>query len=387
MKIPIRYNLRSLWVRRVGTLMTALGIGLTVAILVAMMALIDGLDSTFVNTGNPNDLVVIRQGSQNETNSYLDRNLFPKVRFLPEVARDQDDEPWASGELIVVINHERITGAGETSNIVVRGTGNRGFEMRPEVRIVEGRRHAKGVRELIVSRSLSRRFKNMKLGDTLPIAQNEWTVVGIFDAGGTAYDSEIWGDYDEIALAWNRPIYTSFLVRANNAQARAALAKRIEEDRNIELQAIPQDEYYEGQTISSIGIKALGIFIAVVMGIGSCFAAMNMMYGTVMARFKEIGTLRALGFRRRSILASFLVESVLLALLGGVVGCLMALPVHGISTGTTNFASFSEVLFHFRITPEILFKAILFVGLVGIAGGLLPAARAARVRLIDVMRD
>jgi putative ABC transport system permease protein len=367
--------------------MTALGIGLTVAILVAMMALIDGLDSTFVNTGNPNDLVVIRQGSQNETNSYLDRNLFPKVRFLPEVARDQDDEPWASGELIVVINHERITGAGETSNIVVRGTGNRGFEMRPEVRIVEGRRHAKGVRELIVSRSLSRRFKNMKLGDTLAIAQTEWSVVGIFDAGGTAYDSEIWGDYDEIALAWNRPIYTSFLVRANNAQARAALAKRIEEDRNIELQAIPQDEYYEGQAISSIGIKALGIFIAVVMGIGSCFAAMNMMYGTVMARFKEIGTLRALGFRRRSILASFLAESVFLALLGGVVGCVMALPVHGITTGTTNFSSFSEVLFHFRITPEILFKAILFVSLVGIAGGLLPAARAARVRLIDVMRD
>ncbi len=373
--------------RRVGTLMTALAIGLTVAILVAMMALIDGLDSTFVNTGYPNDLVVIRQGSQNETNSYLDRDIFPRVRFLPEVARDRNDEPWASGELIVVINHERIAGENETSNIVIRGAGNRSFEMRPEVRIVEGRRFAKGVRELIVSRSLSRRFKQMKLGDTLPIAQNEWTVVGIFDAGGTAYDSEIWGDYDEIALAWTRPIYTSFLVRAKNGEARAALAKRIEEDRNIELQAIPQTEYYEGQTISSVGLKALGIFIAVVMGIGSCFAAMNMMYGTVMARFKEIGTLRALGFRRRSILASFLAESVLLALLGGVAGCLMALPVHGISTGTTNFASFSEVLFHFRITPEILFKAILFVSLVGIAGGLLPAARAARVRLIDVMRD
>ena len=367
--------------------MTALGIGLTVAILVAMMALIDGLDSTFVNTGYPNDLVVIRQGSQNETNSYLDRDIFPRVRFLPEVARDENDEPWASGELIVVINHERIAGENESSNIVVRGAGNRSFEMRPEVRIVEGRRFAKGVRELIVSRSLSRRFKNMELGDTLPIAQSEWTVVGIFDAGGTAYDSEIWGDYDEIALAWSRPIYTSFLVRAKNEEGRAALAKRIEEDRNIELQAIPQTEYYEGQTISSVGLKALGVFIAVVMGIGSCFAAMNMMYGTVMARFKEIGTLRALGFRRRSILASFLVESVLLALLGGVLGCVMALPVHGISTGTTNFASFSEVLFHFRITPEIIFRAIVFVSLVGIAGGLLPAARAARVRLIDVMRD
>ena len=373
--------------RRVGTLMTAVGIGLTVAILVAMMALIDGLDSTFVNTGNPNDLVVIRQGSQNETNSYLNRDVFPKVRFLPEVARDENDEPWASGEIVVVINHERIAGEGETSNIVIRGTADRGFQMRPEVRVVEGRRFAKGVRELIVSRSLSRRFKDMGLGDTLPIAQNEWTVVGIFDAGGTAYDSEIWGDYDEIALTWNRPIYTSFLVRAENAPARLALAKRIEEDRNIELQAISQTEYYEGQTISSVGIKVLGIFIAVVMGIGSCFAAMNMMYGTVMARFKEIGTLRALGFRKRSILASFLVESILLALLGGVLGCLMALPVHGISTGTTNFASFSEVLFHFRITPEILGKAILFAGLVGIAGGLLPAARAARLQLLEVMRD
>ena len=385
MRIPLKYNLRSLWVRRVSTLMTALGIGLTVAVLVIMMALVRGLDATFVDTGYETDLVVIRKGSQNETNSYFNRDLFQTVKLLPEIARDEDDQPWAVGELIVVINSERRE--GDSSNIVIRGTSDRGFQMRPEVQIVEGRRHRKGVRELIVSQSLSRRFKDMALGDTLRISDNEWAVVGLFDASGTAYESEIWGDYDEISLAWDRPVYVSILVRAASPQGVAEIQKRIEEDRRIQLQAIPQKEYYRGQTMSSIGLKALGSFIGIVMGIGSCFAAMNMMYGTVMLRFKEIGTLRVLGFRKRSILASFLIEAILISLLGGVVGCLIALPVHGISTGTTNFASFSEVLFQFRITPSILLLAAAFAGVVGILGGFLPAVRAARLQLLEVLRD
>ncbi len=385
MRIPLKYNLRSLWVRRVSTLMTALGIGLTVAVLVIMMALVRGLDATFVETGYETDLVVIRKGSQNETNSYFNRDLFQTVRFLPEIARDEDDQPWAVGEIIVVINAERRE--GETSNIVIRGTSDRGFQMRPEVRIVEGRRHRKGVRELIVSQSLSRRFKDMALGDTLRISENDWAIVGLFDASETAYGSEIWGDYDEICLAWDRPIYVSILVRAASPQGVDDIRKRIEEDRRIQLQAIPQKEYYQGQTISSVGLKALGSFIGIVMGIGSCFAAMNMMFGTVMSRFKEIGTLRVLGFRKRNILASFLIEAILIALLGGVMGCLIALPVHGISTGTTNFSSFSEVLFQFRITPSILLLAAAFAGLVGILGGFLPALRAARLQLLEVLRD
>ena len=385
MKIPLKYNLRSLWVRRVSTLMTALGIGLTVAVLVIMMALVRGLDSTFVDTGYETDLVVIRKGSQNETNSYFNRDLFQTVKFLPEIARDENDQPWAVGELIVVINSERRE--GESSNIVIRGTSDLGFRMRPELRIVEGRRHRKGVRELIVSQSLSRHFKNMALGDNLRISDDDWAVVGIFDASGTAYDSEIWGDYDEISLAWDRPIYVSILVRAASPDGVGEIQKRIEEDRRIQLQAIPQKEYYRGQTISSIGLKALGSFIGIVMGVGSCFAAMNMMYGTVMSRFKEIGTLRVLGFRKRSILASFLIEAILIALLGGLIGCLIALPVHGISTGTTNFSSFSEVLFQFRITPSILLLAAGFAGLVGILGGFLPALRAARLQLLEVLRD
>ena len=307
------------------------------------------------------------------------------MKFLPEIARDENEQPWAVGELIVVINSERREGG--TSNIVIRGTSDLGFQMRPEVRIVEGRRHRKGVRELIVSQSLSRRFKNMALGDRLRISDNDWAIVGIFDASRTAYDSEIWGDYDEISLAWDRPIYVSILVRAASPQGVSEIQKRIEEDRRIQLQAIPQKEYYRGQTISSIGLKALGSFIGIVMGIGSCFAAMNMMYSTVMSRFKEIGTLRVLGFRKRSILASFLIEAILIALLGGLVGCLIALPVHGVSTGTTNFSSFSEVLFQFRITPSIVLLATGFAGLVGILGGFLPALRAARLQLLEVLRD
>ncbi|MFQ5738485.1 MAG: ABC transporter permease [Acidobacteriota bacterium] len=387
MKIPLKYNIRSLWVRRVGTLMTAVGIGLTVAVLVTMMALVTGLESTFVETGHDNDLVVIRKGAQSETNSYFNRNLFQTVQFLPGVEKDSNNTPWAVGELIVVINHDRLD--GEPSNVVVRGTSDRGFEMRPEIKIVEGRRFKKGVRELVVSRSLSRRFKDMRVGDTLPIAHNKWSVVGIFDAAGTAYGSEIWGDYDEIALEWRRPVYSSILLRVESPEAAREIDERIsgDRDRRVQLQAMTQKEYYSRQAVSSVGVKMLGYFIAVVMGVGSCFAAMNMMYATIMARFKEIGTLRALGFRRRSILASFVMESAFLAVLGGAIGCLLALPVNGVSTGTTNFVTFSEVLFNFRITPSILFTAMAFSLVVGLLGGFLPAVRAARLRLIEALAD
>ncbi len=386
MKIPLKYNIRSLWVRRVGTLMTAVGIGLTVAVLVAMMALVNGLDSTFVETGNPTDLVVIRDGSLNEINSYFGRDYFPMIKVLPGVAANGDGEPMAVGEVIVVINQDRLD--GEPSNVMIRGTSDMGFALRDEIKIVEGRKFKKGIRELIASRSLARRFKDMALGDTLTIANNTWKIVGIFEAGQSAYNSELWGDYDEIALAWNRPIYASITLRAEDLNAAEAIQARIKDDRRLEeLQAVFQKKYFAQQTISSAGIKALGFFIAIVMGVGSSFAAMNMMFGTVMSRFKEVGTLRALGFRRRSILASFMLESVFLAVLGGVIGCLLALPVNGIQTGTTNFSTFSEVLFNFRITPTILLWALAVSAVVGILGGFLPAVRAARLRLIEVMRD
>ena len=390
MKIPLKYNLRSLWVRRTGTLMTAFGIGLTVAVLLSMGALVNGLLATFVSTGHPNDVVVLRKGAMSETNSYFDRDFYPTLRFLKGVARDEKNVPWAVGELIVVINHLRIN--GEPSNVVIRGTSARGFELRPEVELVAGRRFEKGVRELIVSKSLSQRFRDMKLGDTLTIASSDWRVVGVFDAGGTAYGSEIWGDYDEIALAWTRPMYTSVTLRSQNNEAMQGIIQEVQDDRRLQLNAIPQKEYFAQQTISAGGITALGIFIAIVMGVGSCFAAMNMMFGTIMARWKEIGTLRSLGFRRRSILASFLTEAFLLAVAGGLAGWLLAIPVQAYAwfsgpIGSMNFFTFSEVVFNFRITPSILALGMVFSLVIGVVGGFLPAFRAARVRLLEVLRD
>lgn len=385
MKIPLRYNLGSLMVRWPGSLMTVGGIGLTVAIVVSMMALVGGLENTFIETGRDDQLIVIRQGSLNEVNSYFDRELFQTVRFLPGVAKDSAREPLASGEIVVVINHTRT--GGEQSNVLIRGLGSMGFALRPEVSIAEGRRLQPGLREIMVSRSLSQRFSNLRLGDALRFARSEWTVVGLFDAGGTAYDSEILADYNEIAQDWDRPIYSSILVRAESLSAVEEIKKRVADDQRINLQAVQQRRYFAEQTSSSIGIKALGYFIALVMGIGACFAAMNMMYGAVMSRAPEIATLRAIGFRRRNILASFLVESLVLGAAGGVVGCLMALPMHGLSTGTANFQTFSEVLFNFRITPAIILRGLIFSLVVGIIGGYLPARHAARTRLIDVMRE
>ncbi len=384
MKIPIRYNLGSLWARRTGTLMAVLGIGFTVAILVTMMALVQGLDSTFVETGQDNQLVVIRQGSQNETNSYFNRDLMSTIRFLPGVAKGADGEPVVVGDNVVIINHERLD--GQASNLMVRGTSMAGLALRPEAKLIQGRWFNPGLREICASQSLSKRFRDLALGNTIHFARSDWKVVGIFDAGGTAYDSEVWADYGEICDDWNRPSYSSVLLKAENSTAAQDIRKRVADDRRINLQAIPQKKYYADQTSTSVGIKALGYFIAVILGVGASFAAMNMMYGAVMTRAKEVATLRAIGFRRRNILGSFMMESVILGLAGGILGCLMAMPLHGISSATANFQSFSEVLFNFRITPAIIMRGLLYSTLVAVVGGYLPARRASRAKLIDIMR-
>jgi putative ABC transport system permease protein len=240
MRIPLKYNLGSLWVRRVGTLMTSLGIGLTVAICVIMLSLIHGLDSTFVDTGHANFLIVIRQGSLNEVNSYFSRDLYPVISLLPGIRKNDKGDPLASGEIVVVINHPRKT--GETSNLLVRGVGPVAFQLRREIRLEEGRIFRSGMRELIVSRPISNRFRNMQVGSTVHLSHSEWKIVGIFDAGGTAYDSEVWGDYNDIALDWDRPVYSSILLAAEDALSAKVLENRMADDRRIHLQAISQTE-------------------------------------------------------------------------------------------------------------------------------------------------
>ncbi|UCF36295.1 MAG: ABC transporter permease [Acidobacteriota bacterium] len=384
MKIPVKYSIRSLLVRRVGTSMTAMGIGLTVAVVVVMLAMVHGLDMTFIESGDPLNLVVVRKGAQNEVNSYFDLTMFDTIRFLEGVQRDADNVPIATGEILVVVNLNRKDGS--ESNVSIRGIGDKSVELRPALKVIEGRLPQDGLRELMVSDALRDRFSGLELDTELDLNQSPWKIVGIFDSGDGANESEIWGGYQDIAQVWQRPVYSSILLRTESATASETLQKRIADDRRIQLDAINQKEYFENQTVSSIALKALSVFIAIIMGIGSCFAIMNMMYGAVMSRQQEVATLRALGFRRRSILASFLLESAFLGILGGIVGCLLGSLFNGYSAGTSNFASFSEVVFNFRVTPTILLQGMLFATFMGVLGGFLPARRAASVRLIDVLR-
>ena len=376
--IPIRYNLRSVVVRRVGTLMTVLGVGLTVAVFVSILAMVHGLQNTFTDTGEPLNLIVIRQGSQSETNSFFNRDIKGIIETMPGVES-------VAGEIVVVINRTRVT--GDTSNVMVRGVSAKSsMELRPGIRIAEGRMFKPGLRELVVSRAVSLRFKNANIGDTMKIGRSTWNVVGILDASKSAHDSEIWGNYDEVAEEFERPVYSSLLVRVNGAPDVAAVKDRIAGDRRVKLDVFSEKEYFATQTSSALPIQVLGYLVAIIMAIGSCFAVMNTMYAATAYRTREIATLRVLGYRRFSILVSFVFESVLLALCGGIAGCLMALPVNGITTGTTNFTSFSEVVFQFRITPGLMIEGILFAVIMGGIGGFLPGIRAAFTPIVRALR-
>jgi putative ABC transport system permease protein len=375
--IPIRYNLRSAVVRRLGTIMTVAGVALTVAVFVSILAMVQGLRNTFVDTGDPLNLVLIRQGSQSEAYSFFNRDIKGIVETTPGVQT-------AAGEIVVLINHPRLN--GDSTNLIVRGISDKSADLRPKIKVAEGRFFRPGLREVMVSRSISGRFRDARLGDSIRIGRTDWSVVGIFDAAQTAYDSEIWTNYNELAEEFERPIYSSILVRATDAAALQVIKERIAGDRRIKLDVFGEREYFQTQTSSALPVQILGYLIGAIMAVGSCFAVMNTMYAATAYRTREIATLRVLGFKRRSILLSFMLESVLLAVCGGVVGCILALPVHGISTGTANFASFSEVAFQFRITPGLIAEGIVFAAVMGGIGGVLPARRAARIPIVRALR-
>jgi len=375
--IPIRYNLRSLVVRRVGTVMTVVGVALTVTVFVSILAMIQGLQNTFVETGDPLNLILIRKGSTSEVNSFFDREIKGIVETM-------DGVESVSGEALVLVNSPRTT--GESTNIVVRGVSDKSLSLRPQLKIAEGRLFRPGLREIVVSRSIASRFKNANLGEDLKIGRTTWKVVGILDAARTAYDSEAWADYNAIAEEFDRPIYSSLLVRATDQAAIQSIKARVEEDRRVKLSVLGEREYFASQTNAALPIQILGYLVGTIMAVGSCFAVMNTMYAATTYRTREIATLRILGFKRGNILLSFMLESIALSLIGGILGCLLALPVHGISTGTANFNNFAEVLFQFRITPLLIGIGLGFAIIMGTIGGLLPAFRAARIPIVRALR-
>jgi ABC-type lipoprotein release transport system permease subunit len=386
MAIPIKYNLRNLVVRRTTTLMTALSITLTVMVFVLLMALAQGLETSLTVTGQPLNILIMREGSQSEATSSVTRDSLQVIKYLDGIAKTEKGEPWVSPEEIILINLPR-RGQEQGSNVTIRGLGADGPSLRPEFKLVAGRFFRSGLREVIVSKRIAGRFQNCGLDDKLKFAKGYWTVVGLFEAGGGAYDSEIWTDANDLAADFNRDAYSSVMLRATDAAAVDRLRDQISSDRRLHLKAVTEREYYENQTLFAAPIKALGLFIAGLMAVGASFAAMNTMYAAVARRTKEIGTLRVVGFSRGSILLCFILESLLIALLGGVLGCILALPVNGITTGTTNFATFSEVAFNFRVTPRLLMEGMAFAAFMGLIGGFFPAWRAAHENIVTALRS
>src|SRR5208337_3032917 len=341
MAIPISYNVRNLILRKGLTTMTALGIALTVTTAIFLMALIAGLNRAFVSSGNPLNVLVLRKGSEAELSGGFDASLYPTLKTLPGIAKDSHGEPMTSGE-----------------------------------------------REVVVSKSIRDRFSHANLGNTMEFGKGSWKVVGVFDAGGSAYESEVWGDVNQMASDFDRQGgYSSAYLRATDPISAEALKNRVSDDQRLKLEGTIETDYYAKQTSSGAPIKVIGIVVAFIMAIGSIFAAMNTMYAAVAYRGREIATLRVIGFSRPAILTSFVLESLLLALLGALAGILLMLPFNGMETGTSNQVTFSEVVFALRITPLVAGYAILFALIMGFVGGLAPAWHAARQNILNALRS
>jgi putative ABC transport system permease protein len=386
MAIPISYNIRNLRLRKGLTIMTALGIALTVTTAIFLMALSAGLQRAFVSSGNPLNVLVLRKGSESELTGGFDASLFPTLKTLPGIAKDSHGEPMVSGEWNVVIVLPRKNGTGEV-NVTVRGMMPDGLELRPSAKLIAGRWFQPGQREVVVSKSIRDRFAHANIGDTMQFGKGDWTVVGVFDAGGSAYESEVWGDVNQMSSDFDRQGgFSSAYLRATDPIAADALKNRVSDDQRLKLDGLMETDYYAKQTSSGAPIKVIGIVVGVIMAIGSSFAAMNTMYAAVAYRGREIATLRVLGFSRPAILTSFVLESLLLALLGAAVGILLMLPFNGMQTGTSNAVTFSEVVFSLQITWLVALNAVLFALLMGFFGGLFPAWHAARQNILSALR-
>jgi ABC-type lipoprotein release transport system permease subunit len=386
MAIPIAYNLRNLVVRKTTTVMTAVGIGMTVAVLVADMALVEGLRTAFKATGHPLQLVVMRKGSNAEVNSTVTREALQILKAKPGFAVNGAGEAMVSPEILTIVNLPSVD-SPTGMNLTTRALSQTGVEMRG-AKIQQGRWFQSGQREIVVGKSVAKRYPNAQPGKRVRFGRGEWEVVGVFDAGDSAFNGEIWGELNQIGADFNRQdTVSSVLVRASDAATAQALINSLKDDRQLGVDAVSEREYYEQQTSAGAPLQIFGLLVAVIMAVGSSFAAMNTMYAAVARRAKEIGTLRVLGFSRGSILLSFLIESLLLAFIGGVFGCLLALPINGVTTGVGNFSTFSEIAFDFRVSPSTMITGIIFALIVGAIGGLFPAGSAARKEILTALRE
>ena len=386
--IPLAYIARNLWTRRLTTALTAGGLALVVWVFATVLMLDAGLKKTLVTTGEYDNIVAIRKGSETEIQSGISRMQANIIESHPAVALGADGERMVSKETVVLISLKK-TGAGKPSNVIIRGVSAKGMALRPQVQLTQGRRFRPGSSEIMVGSSIARGFAGTAIGDTLRFAQRDWTVAGHFDAGGSGFDSEIWGDADQLMQAFRRIGYSSMVVRL--AAADSGTLERLRNDINADprlTNEIKREQvFYSDQSRAlSTFITILGLTLTAIFSIGAMIGAMITMYASVSSRVAEIGTLRALGFRRSGVLYAFMAEALLLGLTGGIVGLAFASLMQFASFSTTNFQTFADLSFRFTLTPAIAAQTLLFSLAMGLVGGFLPAMHAARLGIVDALR-
>ena len=388
MAIPLTYNIRSLRVRWTSTVVAVLGITGTVGVFVAMLALARGFRATLVSSGSPQNAIIRRAGSTSEMESAVTTDQVHVIEDMPGVAR-KGSEPLVSPESVVVAAFP-LKSTGTDANVQVRGVSPQVLDVRDQVKIVAGRFFRPGLDELVVGRNVNRTYSGFDLGSTVKFGGGTWTVVGVFDAGGSAFDSEVWADSEVVKQVYKRPlnVYQSVTARLTSADAYPAFKDAITSDPRVTLQVDREIEYYEkqSQTFTRL-VTFLGVLVGGVMSVGAIIAALNTMYSAVAERAREIATMRAVGFGATSVVASFTFEALCIAFIGGLLGCIAVLPLNGFTTGTMNWQTFSHLAFAFRVTPALLIGGVIFALAMGVAGGVPPAIRAARARIAVALRE
>lgn len=384
MALPFKYHLGNLGVRRTSTWLTVLGIAMVVLMFCVIQALSQGLDSVLVSTGREDNLLVLRPGSNTEINSSISRESFRVLSSLEDLAKGPDGRTLCVAEHYLTVYLRR----DETSrtNIALRGTTERALTLRPAAKITEGRIFRPSAQEIVVGRAATRRFPQLQMGGTLTFEKRDWKIVGIFDADGQAYESEIWGDVEDVGNAFKRSDFNSVLLRAKGVSERDVLGKKIEDNPQLKLRNLPESKYFAEQFETGMPLSAIGGVITALLAIGATFGAMNTMYSAVASRTREIAVLRAIGYGRWTVLLAFVLESTLIALIGGLAGCTISLAFNGIQSGTMNWFTFTEMAFQFKVTPQILTSGILFSVFLGAFGGFFPAMRAARMTIMQALR-
>ncbi|HEV8689348.1 MAG TPA: ABC transporter permease [Ideonella sp.] len=385
--IPLSYIARNLWVRRVTTLLTALGMALVVYTFAAVLMMSEGIRATLVATGQPDNVLVLRRGAGAEINSGVERLQASILESLPGIATGRQGERMLSKE-IVVLNSLPKMGSGKPSNVTMRGTSATGIALRPQVRLAEGRTFRPGTEEIVVGRAVATGFEGAQLGSLLRFGGRDWRIVGVFDAAKTAFDSEIWGDVDLMMQSYRRNAYSTVVFRLSDASAFGRMEAAIKADPRLTVDAKPEIRFYEEQSEGlATFIRWLGMALSILFSVGAIVGAMITMFAAVAQRVGEIGTLRALGFRRRAVLLAFLAESLLLSLVGGVLGLAGASTMQAVNISTTNFQTFAELAFQFKLTPGIALGTLGFALFMGLVGGFIPAFRAARLKIVDCLRE